>query len=51
MDDFQDPATRRHRYQKLAAQLWTDRSTFDAHWRDLGDFFLPGGSRRRRVRG
>lgn len=41
MDDYQDPTTRRNRYTKLAAQLWSDRSTFDAHWRDLGDFFLP----------
>jgi len=41
MADYNDPNERRNRYTKLAAQLWSDRSTFDAHWRDLGDFFLP----------
>lgn len=41
MADYLDPTERRNRYTKLAAQLWSDRSTFDAHWRDLGDFFLP----------
>lgn len=45
MDDYQDPTTRRNRYTKLGAALWTERSTFDAHWRDLGDFFLPRRTR------
>lgn len=45
MADFYDDTTRRHRYTRLAAALWTERSTFDSHWRDLADFFVP-----RRVR-
>mgnify|MGYP001609687790 CR=1 FL=1 len=40
-DQYSDPVTRRNRYSKLQGQLWTDRSSFDAHWRDLGDFFQP----------
>jgi len=32
---------KRPRLQKLAQTLWTERSTFDSHWRELGDFFKP----------
>lgn len=40
-----DPVTRRARYTALASRLKTERSTFDSHWRELGDWFMP-----RRVR-
>lgn len=43
--NFFDDRSRRARYVKLASSLWTERSTFDAHWRDLADFYVP-----RRVR-
>jgi len=43
--NFFDDRSRRGRYVKLASALWTERSTFDSHWRDLADFYVP-----RRVR-
>lgn len=42
---YRDPSTKRDRYMALAAQLITDRSSFDAHWRDLGDHVLPTRTR------
>lgn len=32
---------RRSRYAQLAQSLMLERSTFDAHWRDLSDFLMP----------
>jgi hypothetical protein len=32
---------RRSRLETLASQLWSERSTFDAHWRELAQFFVP----------
>lgn len=37
--------SKRDRYLQLKSRLWTERSTFDAHWRELADFLIP-----RRVR-
>jgi len=37
--------TRRDRYQKLKAALWTERSSFDSHWKELGDWMLPRRTR------
>jgi hypothetical protein len=28
-------------YQRLKDKLWTDRSTYETHWRDLADFVAP----------
>lgn len=36
-----DVGTKRARYLNLRSQLQTERSSFDAHWKDLGDFMLP----------
>lgn len=33
--------TKRQRYAKLEVKLQGERSTFDTHWRDLGDHFAP----------
>jgi hypothetical protein len=32
---------KRERFEKLRAQLANERSTFEPHWRDLGDYILP----------
>lgn len=37
--------TKRQEYELVRAALWSERSTFDAHWRDLSDFILPRRSR------
>lgn len=36
---------KRTHYGNLKATLWSDRSSFDSHWRDLGDFLLPRRTR------
>lgn len=36
---------RRDRYATLYSKLKTDRASFDAHWRDLADFFMPRRTR------
>ena len=36
-----DPRTRRSRYGRIKEALWMERSSFDAHWRELGDWMLP----------
>jgi len=36
---------KRDRYEQMRAQFWSDRSSFDAHWRELGDFILPRRTR------
>jgi hypothetical protein len=33
--------TKRQRYQKLWAQLDTDRQSFFTHWKDLNDYIMP----------
>lgn len=38
-------SSKRAQLEQLRAMLWTDRSSFDAHWRDLGDFLLPRRTR------
>lgn len=37
--------SRRQRYQQTRDALWTERSTFDAHWREIGDFLVPTRTR------
>jgi hypothetical protein len=39
------PTTKRERYQQLRDALWSERASFDAHWRELGDFLLPRRTR------
>ena len=39
------PLGKRERYQQLRDSLWTERSTFDSHWRELGDFLVPTRTR------
>jgi hypothetical protein len=34
-------STKRQRLQQLGQALWTERGTFDAHYRDLADFVKP----------
>lgn len=38
---FDDPRSRRDRYEALRASLWSERSSFDTHWRDLSDYIRP----------
>lgn len=45
MEDYNDPVVRRNRYAKLRSYLWTDRSAFDAHWKELADYFQPRRTR------
>jgi hypothetical protein len=33
--------SKRQEYELVRSSLWAERSTFDAHWRDLGDYVLP----------
>lgn len=37
--------TKRERYEQLRSALWTDRSSFDAHWKELSDWTLPRRTR------
>jgi hypothetical protein len=39
------PKTKRERYEQLEAALWSERSSFDAHWMELGDWLLPTRTR------
>ncbi len=41
MPDYTTPLTRRQHYDRLSTTLLTERSSFDAHWRDLADYFFP----------
>lgn len=41
MDFYNDARTRRDRYEALRASLWTERSSFDAHWKEISDFIKP----------
>lgn len=38
-------SSRRTRYGQLRSALWTDRSSFDAHWREISDWLLPRRTR------
>jgi hypothetical protein len=40
-----DKDTKRSRLESLRTQMETERSSFSAHWRDLGDFILPRRTR------
>jgi hypothetical protein len=33
--------TKRQEYELVRSALWTERSSFDAHWRELGEFIKP----------
>ena len=33
--------TKRTRYAALLGRMWTDRASFDAHWRELADVMRP----------
>ena len=37
----QGPRTRRDRFQLLRTRLWSERSSWDSHWREIADFMLP----------
>jgi len=37
--------SKRNSYEKLFTSMKTDRSTFDAHWRELSDYIVPRRSR------
>jgi hypothetical protein len=37
--------SKRQEYELVRSALWSERTTFDAHWRDLSDFILPRRSR------
>jgi hypothetical protein len=39
------PLGKRERYQQLRDSLWTERSTFDSHWKEIGDFLNPTRTR------
>ena len=41
MADTPISLTSRQHYDRLSTTLLTDRSSFDAHWRDLADYFFP----------
>src|ERR1043166_9131868 len=36
-----DERSKRDRYGALTASMKSDRSSFDSHWRELGDWMLP----------
>jgi hypothetical protein len=40
-DFYDDPRTRRDRYEALRTTLWSERSSFDSHWKELSDFISP----------
>jgi hypothetical protein len=42
---YRDATTRRQRLEQLRASLWSDRSSFDAHWKELADFYFPRRTR------
>lgn len=42
MGDFlDDPRSRRDRYESLRASLWSERTSFDSHWKEVSDFLQP----------
>lgn len=40
-----DALDRRKRYDTLRTSLWAERSSFDSHWLELGNFFMPRRTR------
>jgi hypothetical protein len=40
-----DAATQRSRYDALYSRMLSDRSSFDSHWRELSDYFVPRRTR------
>jgi len=44
LDSFR-PQSRRQEFELLRAQMENERSSFEGHWRDLGDFILPRRTR------
>ncbi|MGE5360615.1 MAG: portal protein, partial [Bacteroidales bacterium] len=36
-----EPRSRRQKIGQLKDKLWSDRSSFDAHWREIGDYVSP----------
>jgi len=40
-DYFNDPLTKRARYESLRSGLLQQRTTFDSHWQELGKFISP----------
>jgi hypothetical protein len=45
LGDPADSRAKRERYEQLRSSLWSDRSSFDSHWREIAEWMLP-----RRVR-
>lgn len=39
------PKTRRERLEQRRLAMWTERSSFDDHWREIGDFIKPTRTR------
>lgn len=39
--DAADGRTKRDRYEQIRGALWSDRSSFDAHWKEIADWMLP----------
>lgn len=42
---YGDVRTKRQRYESLSAALWTERSSFDSHWKEIADFMQPRRAR------
>lgn len=40
-----NPLSKRKEYELIRSELWTERASFDAHWRDLSDFIRPRRTR------
>lgn len=36
---------RRSRLERSKSRLWTERASFDQHWRDIGDYLMPRRTR------
>jgi len=45
MPIYRDPVTKRTRYERLRSALFTERANFDAHWKELADFYFPRRTR------
>ena len=41
LGDSADGRTKRDRYLQIHGALWTDRSSFDSHWREIAEWMLP----------
>lgn len=39
------PKTKRERLQQTRDALWSERSSYDAHWREIADFLVPTRTR------